>query len=138
MPRPMRSITMENPAGGRMTMGHLMDRVYTRDQWMHRLDISDAIGAEPLITADHDRRIIEDVVAEWATLHPGPWSLELTGRPGDGPPRKTWERFAAASRGRYGEAFVWGRMGRSCPPREVTYRGRRSTVVLAPVRLGDG
>lgn len=82
IPRPMRAIPIENPAGGTMSMGHLMDRVYTRDQWMHRLDIGTAIGAGPLITADHDRRIIEDVVAEWATLHPGPWTLELTGPAG--------------------------------------------------------
>ena len=82
IPRPMRRITVENPAGGRMTMGHLMDRVYTRDQWMHRLDIGAAIGLEPLITADHDRRIIEDVVAEWATVHEGPWTLELSGPAG--------------------------------------------------------
>lgn len=82
IPRPMRGISVGNPAGGRMTMGHLMDRVYTRDQWMHRLDICEAIGVEPTITADHDGRIIEDVVAEWASLEPGPWTLHLTGPAG--------------------------------------------------------
>lgn len=82
IPPPMRRITVDNPAGGKMTMGHLMDRVYTRDQWMHRLDIGQAIGVEPVITADHDRRIIEDVVAEWAIVHHGPWTLELTGPAG--------------------------------------------------------
>ena len=73
---------MENPAGGRMTMSHLMDRVYTRDQWMHRLDISDAVGREPVLTHEHDGRIVEDVVAEWAEVQPGPWTLELTGPAG--------------------------------------------------------
>ncbi len=79
VPTPLRKVSVANPAGGRMTMGHLLDRVYTRDQWMHRLDICTTLGTEPEITADHDRRIIEDVVAEWAAHQPGPWTLELTG-----------------------------------------------------------
>jgi uncharacterized protein (TIGR03083 family) len=82
VPSVLRGIRMENPAGGRMTMGHLMDRVYTRDQWMHRLDIGDAIGRAPVLTHGHDGRIVEDVVAEWAEVQPGPWTLELTGPAG--------------------------------------------------------
>lgn len=82
VPGPMRKISVVNPAGGRMTMGHLVDRVYTRDQWMHRLDICASIGIEPELTPDHDGRIVEDVVAEWATVQPGPWSLDLSGPAG--------------------------------------------------------
>jgi len=82
VPAPLRRMSVANPAGGRMSMGHLLDRVYTRDQWMHRLDICTTVGIEPEITADHDRRIVEDVVAEWAAHQAGPWTLELTGPAG--------------------------------------------------------
>lgn len=82
MPRPLRKVKIANPVGGTMTMGHLVDVVYTRDQWMHRIDIARAIGVDPLITADHDARIVEDVVAEWATVQPGPFTLELIGPAG--------------------------------------------------------
>ncbi|MBK5267329.1 MAG: hypothetical protein JJE47_07825 [Acidimicrobiia bacterium] len=78
----MRRVKVANPAGGKMTIGHLMDRVYTRDQWLHRIDISRAVGREPRLTPDHDGRLIADAVEEWAKVDNAPFVLELTGPAG--------------------------------------------------------
>jgi uncharacterized protein (TIGR03083 family) len=64
------------------TLGHLFDVIHTRDPWLHRIDICRATDREPLLTPDHDGRIIENVVAEWATRHGEPFRLELTGPAG--------------------------------------------------------
>ena len=63
-------------------MEHLVDRVYTRDQWMHRIDLAEALQRQPLLTPDHDGRIIADVVREWAAIHGEPFELELSGPAG--------------------------------------------------------
>jgi len=34
------------------------------------------------LTPEHDGRIIADITAEWATLHPEPFALHLTGPAG--------------------------------------------------------
>ncbi len=34
------------------------------------------------MTAEHDGRVIADIVAEWATLHTDPFTLHLTGPAG--------------------------------------------------------
>jgi len=59
-----------------------MDIVYTRDVWMHRIDIARATGRQPVLTAGHDGRIIADMVADWAGTHDAPFSLHLTGPAG--------------------------------------------------------
>jgi hypothetical protein len=59
-----------------------MDVIYTRDTWMHRGDVSRAVGRDPVLTADHDGRIIADVVAEWSRRHDQPFTLTLTGPAG--------------------------------------------------------
>jgi hypothetical protein len=48
----------------------------------HRIDLCCAIGATPMLTAEHDGRIIADVAAEWARRHGQPCHLELTGPAG--------------------------------------------------------
>lgn len=63
--------------------GYLFDVILTRDTWMHRVDISRATGRELVLTADHDGRLIADVVAEWARRHGRPFTLHLEG-PGGG------------------------------------------------------
>jgi uncharacterized protein (TIGR03083 family) len=60
-------------------MGYLLDTILTRDPWMHRIDIARATGRDMVLTADHDGRIIADVVAEWARRHGQPCTLVLTG-----------------------------------------------------------
>ncbi len=67
---------------GRKSLGYLMDMVYTRDVWMHRVDIARATGRPLELTAEHDGRIVADIVAEWATLHDLTFVLELTGPAG--------------------------------------------------------
>jgi uncharacterized protein (TIGR03083 family) len=63
-------------------VGYLVDVVLTRDTWMHRIDISRATGRPLVLTADHDGRIVADVVAEWARRHGRPFLLHLDGTPG--------------------------------------------------------
>ena len=63
-------------------IGYLMDVVLTRDVWMHRIDVCDATGRTPELTADHDGVLVADVVAEWAQRHGRPYRLRLTGPAG--------------------------------------------------------
>ena len=63
-------------------IGYLYDMGFTRDVWMHRVDISRAIGCTLDVTAEHDGRIVADIVAEWATTHTDPFTLKLTGPAG--------------------------------------------------------
>ena len=64
------------------TVGYVLDVVYTRDVWMHRVDISRATGRSVELTPDHDGLLVADVVAEWAGRHGQPYHLELTGPAG--------------------------------------------------------
>ena len=85
MPAPLRRMRMKvDPpfASERWRLGYLMDVIYNRDAWMHRVDISRAIGRDPVLTAEHDGRLVADVVAEWAVRHGQPYRLHLTGPAG--------------------------------------------------------
>jgi uncharacterized protein (TIGR03083 family) len=64
------------------TIGFLSEVILTRDPWMHRMDIARATGRDPVLTADHDGVIVDDVVTEWASRHDAPYDLELTGPAG--------------------------------------------------------
>jgi uncharacterized protein (TIGR03083 family) len=66
----------------RWTLGYLLDVILTRDPFMHRLDIHAATGLPPRITAEHEGRIVDGVVREWADRHGRPYTLELTGPAG--------------------------------------------------------
>jgi uncharacterized protein (TIGR03083 family) len=70
------------PPLGTRPLGYLMDRIFTRDAWMHRIDLARATDRELELTAEHDGRIVADVVAEWATTHGRPFTLTLTGPAG--------------------------------------------------------
>lgn len=74
-------------------IGFLSDVILTRDPWMHRMDIAEATGTEPMLTADHDGAIVADVVAEWTTRHAAPYVLELTGPAGG-----HWQRGTGGER----------------------------------------
>lgn len=65
-----------------VTLGHLMEVIYTRDLWMHRVDIARATGSELEVDHESDARIVEDVVAEWARRHGEPFHLVLSGPAG--------------------------------------------------------
>ena len=70
------------PPLGVRSVGYLMDRVYTRDAWMHRVDITRATSRTMVLTADHDGRLVADIVWEWAHDHGQPFELTLTGPAG--------------------------------------------------------
>jgi len=63
-------------------LAFVVDIILTRDSWMHRVDISRATGKSMGLTAEHDGRLVADVVAEWARRHGQPFTLELTGPAG--------------------------------------------------------
>jgi uncharacterized protein (TIGR03083 family) len=83
IPAPVRALRVPmGPPLGVRSVGYLMGCIYTRDAWMHRVDIARAAGAPLELTADHDGRIVADVVAEWARAHGQPYRLVLTGPAG--------------------------------------------------------
>jgi uncharacterized protein (TIGR03083 family) len=75
-------LKVDGPVFETWTLGYLLDVIYLRDLWMHRVDLHEALG-RPLVTSTgHDGRIVADVVAEWARRHGKPFVLELTGPAG--------------------------------------------------------
>jgi uncharacterized protein (TIGR03083 family) len=92
LPRPLRAVPVVFPPPvGRRSVAYLVDLVITRDVWMHRVDIARATGADLVLTPEHDGRIVEDIVSDWAATHPDPFHLELSGPVGG-----TYRRGAAA------------------------------------------
>jgi uncharacterized protein (TIGR03083 family) len=80
-----RNMPGEQAIGGQpeqWRLGFLVDVCYTRDLWMHRMDIARATGRDPVLSADHDGILLADVVREWASRHGQPCSLTLTGPAG--------------------------------------------------------
>lgn len=65
-----------------ITMGHLMDVIYTRDVWLHAVDIERATGVKADRSGTIDTRIIHDAVGEWLDRHGQPVRLHLTGDAG--------------------------------------------------------
>jgi uncharacterized protein (TIGR03083 family) len=68
--------------GGRFTMRELFEVILTRDTWMHRVDLTRATGREMVLTPEHDGRIVEDCVIDWAKKHGRPFNLVLGGPAG--------------------------------------------------------
>jgi uncharacterized protein (TIGR03083 family) len=73
---------VDGPVVETWTLGYLIDTIYLRDLWMHRIDAARATGRELVLSPDHDGRIIADVVAEWGRRHGRPFTLTLTGAAG--------------------------------------------------------
>jgi uncharacterized protein (TIGR03083 family) len=85
LPAPARRyvrIPVDGPVRETWTLGYLAGTIYLRDLWMHRVDAARATGRPLVLTADHDGRIVADVVAEWARRHARPFVLELGGEAG--------------------------------------------------------
>ena len=84
LPRPIARLPLLNlPAPvGRQPVAYLFDVGFTRDVWMHRIDIAHATGIPLDVDAAHDGRIVADIVAEWAGTHGEPFTLDLTGPAG--------------------------------------------------------
>lgn len=70
------------PPFERMTLGYLCDTIFTRDLWMHRVDICRATGRDMDLTADHDGRLVAAIVGEWSMHHGEPYELVLDGMAG--------------------------------------------------------
>lgn len=88
MPAPLRRLRLL-PLGealgtriGWQPLAYLFDIGFTRDVWMHRVDIARAVGMPLELTADHDGRLLADIVAEWADRHDDPFTLHLHGPAG--------------------------------------------------------
>ena len=86
-------VDLGNGVTERWSVGYLNDVILTRDAWLHRVDLSRAVGAELELTAAHDGRIVADVADEWFARHGGRCELVLTGPAGG--------RFGASGGERY-------------------------------------
>lgn len=85
LPAPVRRairMKVDGPVVERWALGYLVGTIYLRDMWLHRIDASRAVGREPVLSADHDGRIVADAVGEWARRHAQPFELDLTGTAG--------------------------------------------------------
>ncbi len=82
-PLPMRYLPVPfgDPIGWK-PVNYLLEVGFTRDVWAHRIDIHAAIGRPMELDADHDGRLVADIVGEWAELHGEPFELHLTGAAG--------------------------------------------------------
>ncbi|MFI1092237.1 maleylpyruvate isomerase family mycothiol-dependent enzyme [Streptomyces sp. NPDC020917] len=70
------------PGASRMSVGHLLDTVYNRDLWMHRIDLARATG-QPAGVGEDERQIVEEAVRDLAlSWSQAPLALELTGPAG--------------------------------------------------------
>jgi hypothetical protein len=83
-PAALRRITLDPgiPGQPRWRLDYLLDVIYNRDLWLHRVDLARATG-RPFVLADHDRQIAAQVVRDlgraWSAA---PVALELTGPAG--------------------------------------------------------
>lgn len=84
-PSLLRRLPMKEEVGGvpeTWRLSYLLDVILTRDTWMHRVDLARATGRDLVLSAEHDGRIVADVVAEWARRHGRPFTLHLAGPAG--------------------------------------------------------
>jgi uncharacterized protein (TIGR03083 family) len=87
LPATLRALRLPLPALGLVRIDYLTDLIYTRDMWMHRLDLCRAAGRTMALTTAHDGRIIALVVhdlAQQLARSPGGDTViyELTGTAG--------------------------------------------------------
>ena len=66
------TLAIDGPVHEKWKLGYLIDTIYLRDLWMHRVDAAHATERTLELTAEHDGRIVADVVAEWARRHGQP------------------------------------------------------------------
>lgn len=76
------ALGVDGPVVERWTLGYLVDTIYLRDLWMHRIDAHHSVGREPVLTAGHDGRIVADVADEWIERQETPAAIVLTGPAG--------------------------------------------------------
>jgi uncharacterized protein (TIGR03083 family) len=82
-PFPVRYLPIPfGPPIGWVPLKYLLDVGFTRDTWAHRIDACVALGRKMELTANHDGRLVADIVAEWAQIHGEPFELVLEGPAG--------------------------------------------------------
>jgi uncharacterized protein (TIGR03083 family) len=82
-PPPARYLPMPfGPPIGWAPLKYLLDVGFTRDVWCHRIDLHQAIHRPMQLSADHDGRLVADIVLEWASIHGQPFELVLEGPAG--------------------------------------------------------
>lgn len=82
-PAPARYLPMPfGPPIGWVPLKYLLDVGFTRDVWCHRIDLHQAVNRPMQLSADHDGRLVADIVAEWANIHRQPFELVLEGPAG--------------------------------------------------------
>jgi hypothetical protein len=66
----------------RAPLSYLLDIIYNRDLWMHRIDLTRATG-QPFVVGAHDSHILAQAIRDLARQWTGPpVALELTGPAG--------------------------------------------------------
>jgi len=79
---PLRAVPYrEGFSGHWVTLGYVVDVVFTRDHFMHRSDICSALG-RPFVIDAAEKSIVHDVVREWARRAQPNLRLELGGPSG--------------------------------------------------------
>jgi uncharacterized protein (TIGR03083 family) len=82
-PAPLRHLPIPfGPPVGWTGLWYLLDVGFTRDVWAHRIDLAAATDRPMELSADHDGRLVADLLAEWAAVHGEPFELVLTGPAG--------------------------------------------------------
>lgn len=82
-PAPVRHVPISfGPPIGWVGLWYLLDVGFTRDIWAHRIDLCVATDRVVALTADHDGRLVADIVGEWAAIHGEAFDLVLTGPAG--------------------------------------------------------
>lgn len=80
----LRAVSFPRPDGTKLNLGYMLDIIYSRDTWMHRIDLARATDREMKLTREHDGRIVELVVRDVYTqlapkLGGSALDIELTG-----------------------------------------------------------
>jgi uncharacterized protein (TIGR03083 family) len=61
-----------------LSLAEMCNVSLARDVWLHRFDIAEATGHDPVYNDDIDGAVLAGVVAEWCERHGQPVDLELT------------------------------------------------------------
>ncbi len=75
-------LKVDGPVYETWELGYLIDTIYLRDLWMHRVDVAHAVDRPLDLSPGHDGRIVADIVVEWPRRRGRPFVLELTGPAG--------------------------------------------------------
>lgn len=76
------SINLGIPGTPRVRLAYLLDVIYNRDLWMHRVDLARATD-RPFVAGEHDHHVVAQAVRDLANgWRQAPVALELTGPAG--------------------------------------------------------